>query len=311
MASFKNADCKISDDMPIATLKSNPGNALELLLDIQRLRHHATLKVPKELASSEAPVELHTNVGFATLSLHRLAHETALAFLFLLSELREMGNGLHTHDLRSDISASLAVAKANSEFALNMDEELGPELQSANDHAESLVRASAFLRTWFQHAAKVVQFIRCTIYVYAASDMHKMAVRVESHTPRYDHYLNDEVFGKILVRKHLLGSPYRESFGKESALLWDSLAQVAMLGKQVDLMDGFAIDQESIDFGKGVFQAAKNTLIIMAASSIVLSMTGTEQTSHAKSMVDKWQDILPKELLRQLQLLIDNVKTRA
>ena len=79
---------------------------------------------------------------------------------------------------------------------------------------------------WLKTAAAVVEQIRERILNQTVQLVQSLAVQVEKHTPRYDHFINDTTFVPNLARKHLLhgckersSSPSVWSFSNRSSRL--------------------------------------------------------------------------------------------
>ena len=241
------------------------------------------------------------------LSLYTHMHEIAGMITMVIGEMRDPSKCIAAGTVRQDLEMALQFASHRCLEAQCMMETDIKLLQCAQDLARPIAWPLSLsdATVWLKTAAAVVEQIRERILNQTVQLVQSIAVQVEKHTPRYDHFINDTTFVPNLARKHLLHGCKEKELFAECVELFQSIQQVAVVAKRFQMRSPKedAKMNDVLVHGECVFTSAKTAATVMTACRVVLVYTGQEQYDEASKLLQKWQGVMPIALVAQLASL--------
>lgn len=147
------------------------------------------------------------------------------------------------------------------------------------------------------------------IHKASLNGMVALTQELSNHIPEHSHFLNEETFGRTLIRRHVL--PLHNKLSEEAVELHTSCAQVAQLRQWTGLTpEQIKQDEDETTYGSKVCQEAKVAIRVAMACVVILSYTGDQQCNEAASLLNMKADLLPETVVNELRAIVDSKKTK-
>ena len=284
-----------------------PTRAAFALLEKVLAYHHGPQLAVECCVVSTGKADIPKEELLAMMSLYTHIHEVAGVLQMTITEMRDPGKCLANGVVREDIEQALVFAEGRCLEAESMMKADCTLLQCAEDLPSPVAwpLGLSVVRNWLRAASAVVQQVRLRILNQAVQHVRTMTLRVEKHTPRFDHFINEKHFVHNLCRKHLLQCHKDKELLSECVQLYQAMSQVGAKAKQYG-MPNPKLEPKTADileYGDVVFQSGKKASIVITACTIALVYKGNEQLEEAKKMLAKWSTVLPAALVAHLTSL--------
>ena len=132
----------------------------------------------------------------------------------------------------------------------------------------------------------------------------KLTKDVQSHTPKFEHYMNDAEMSKKLVKARLLNYASHAVLLDQSVALFRAVSDVSRI-KEKFKVTGADDDEANEPLAKATtaFRNAKTALTVLSAVTIVFGTQGPNVGKVANEFANKHGAALPKALLAELESL--------
>lgn len=298
--SVKAANAFLSDG-PI-TLPS--GAAFAMVSDVLKLSPVTKLDLDSSLAKEPATGLPRDEVA-AMIDLVHLLHFAGCSMLFLGAALPEPSHAISQDTVRSDILRAIDFGETACQDAVNSIQASLNLLNSASDFPVQWRMPLPHLKCWFGMCKLFMKDLRTRILDAMICHVHQMALKVEKHTPKFDHFVSETEFIRALVKRHLLENKLVAGLGPEVLALFQASKRCTEIAESFGLPDPKESEphKESIQHIGIVYSEAKKTMQVVAGCKIVMTMSGKGQQSEAFKLLQRSSLAIPKALRTHLEKL--------
>ena len=277
--------------------------AFALMKDVVDIAGVADLALCSNFCLEGAPVVVPTDKAIVMFTLTKLAHEASSVLLLVWTEVRQPQDFIAEHKLRADLAKALLFAESACQEAEGLIESEMDAIKAIESLQVPWRLPVSALTAWFADCLRVIKELRRRAFAAHVADTHALAQQVDRHTPKYDHFLNDNTFQKSLVRKHLLNNSNIKQLNVEIVALFRALEHMGELSAQF----GYENPRKDIDHKEVleyidlVWAAGKRTLVVVAAVTVALATTGPGQATQAQAFLSKDRSGMPAALLEEIR----------
>jgi hypothetical protein len=167
-------------------------------------------------------------------------------------------------------------------------------------------------KTWCKRARSALAEIHVNRYSQCVVDLTALAMKVEKHTPKFDHFLNDTTCSVGLVRRHLLQHPAKDNLGKEAVCLFKAMLQLASVAHAFGLRrpQENPSHKDAVEHADFVYKSAKRAVTCIVAANALLNFGVVEFAQEGAKLVEQRGAELPKALLNALQAKLKEQRAR-
>lgn len=137
-----------------------------------------------------------------------------------------------------------------------------------------------------------------------AESITSLSLEVSTVTPQVDHVINEKTLNDTLARKHLLGWTSRQALNDKSLALHTSLVSFGRWRCSWGMEADSDLDA-NIELVKNRFDLASGAILTIAALNVILELTGPDQTTNARKLINGKKHLLKASLVARLQKLAD------
>ena len=165
-------------------------------------------------------------------------------------------------------------------------------------------------RSWLKNCEVVIEQIRFRIVSQTVQWVQVLAAKIEKHTPRYDHFINETKFVPNLAKKHLLAGNKEKELLAECVDLFKAIAQVAEVAKKYNMASPKDDPKfrDALEHGEAVFEGGKKAATVITTCRVALVYKDQEQSDEAAKILAKWRAVLPGALVSELSSLCATAK---
>lgn len=221
-----------------------------------------------------------------------------MCFAFLQGKLVQESEAVRDNQLKPEVEQVATVARTtiNQTLKLFKDRHYGDTARWASIPFHLPIAQG---RQWFEGASSVVVTMCMRLIGFSVKACDRLAAELTTHIPKYSHIVTDDHFNEKLARRQLLEWPSREALCQVSTSLFHSIAGVSRLHTTWNITPALAeiTDFASIADNQNTFAAARKSLVVIAAVSLVLEVGDAgRQHQQAQHLLAKNGDDLPRSL---------------
>lgn len=285
-----------TDDFRFASAKSSG-----MLTEMARVTGITTFEVGQPLLR-DGSADISTEEVLAMMSLAVAQNELSGALLYIWCEVEQSSDMVRQHKARQDIMLAVDFADKVGKDALRLIEADSNIFKSCCEMPVQWYASLGQLKQWFTTASAIMRMIRIRLLSAVVADVNTLAVVTEKHTPKYQHFANSTVFARSLVKKHLLQNKNIDPLSTNVCELFAGMSHIGHLVSHLDLPDPRATEHgDAMEFMDLTYNSARVTLEVIAAATILLSVSGAAQRSQAAQFLARPKLSIPKAMLTELQ----------
>ena len=207
------------------------------------------------------------------------------------------------HRIKPELEIVIDVVKKS----LGDADELIQRLAETLGHWESLpnfTHGLDFCAKWVSAVMSSFGTFMDIIVSMMVCGVDKLTKDVQSHTPKFEHYMNDAEMSKKLVKARLLNYASHAVLLDQSVALFRAVSDVSRI-KEKFKVTGADDDEANEPLAKATtaFRNAKTALTVLSAVTIVFGTQGPNIGKVANEFANKHGAALPKALLAELESL--------
>ena len=207
------------------------------------------------------------------------------------------------HRIKPELEIVIDVVKKS----LGDADELIQRLEETRGHGEPLptfTHGLDFCAKWVSAVMSSFGTLMDIIVSMMVCEVDKLTKDVQSHTPKFEHYMSDAEMSKKLVRARLLNYASHAVLLDQSVALFRAVSDVSRI-KEKFKVTGADDDEANEPLAKATtaFRNAKTALTVLSAVTIVFGTQGPNVGKVANEFANKHGAALPKALLAELESL--------
>jgi len=158
------------------------------------------------------------------------------------------------------------------------------------------------VKPWLTAAYDLNSNVKIALVKAFAPELSKHAAALDDFRPKFDAYINKDVYIKTQAKRHLLDKYNHEKLSDDTVALYNALKAFEVLRGKLGL-PGALLEYapEEMQHANAVFERAREAVTIVAHVNAIQGLTGADQKAMVSKLVEKNHEIPPplaKELAK-------------
>jgi hypothetical protein len=280
--------------------------AFDLVVDLLETSGLQEIEVGASFADPAG--KMPSNIMEATCCIYLHMHHVVAALAWIATTCTGNNGCTMHHELKSELNAILDhidqhIIEAQDLFSKHEDLWLLLDASTLK-----LKMPISVCQAWLAKVHSLMPDLCSHVVSGLVAGIQAVAKLVRSHTPTYEHFVNDSSCSQKLVQSRLINFACKDVLTQESVQLFKCLKNLGEFRVKHCLQPpGEPTEDkhhEAIADGQLAFQKSKQCMVVVAAGTCAYMMKGPEQFHEAEKLMERKAGLIPAALQRILKDIV-------